>query len=291
MQQIAFLFLILDNPNFPKIWNSYFRGNKDKYNIYIHPKYKEKTTWQSKNIIENLQETSWGHIVSAYIELFKEAYKNPNNMKFVTISESDVPIKSFDIFYNDCINDSSSWIKFLKIKNYNWKERINKQSNKNKPKHFIKHLARFCLNRNHVGELLQKSKEKQLEFFYKMHVGDEFFLSVLYPINNVKNFAITYDDWEYIEIEKKKIKEEKRKCYEIQEKTGKNMKNELKKLNNKFNNIAKNPKTIINVEDDLDKIKICKSYFYRKFSKDSNIEKYWKEIISYQSKLFEKNNN
>jgi len=279
MQQIAFLFLILDNPNFPKIWDSYFRGNKDKYNIYIHSKQTEKTLWKSKNIIEKIQETSWGHIVSAYIELFREAYKNPNNMKFLTISESDIPIKSFDTFYDDCISDKRSWIKFLKIKNYNWKERINKQPNKNKPKHFIKHLARFCLNRDHVGELLQKSKEKQLEFFYKMQVGDEFFLSVLYPINNVRDFAVVYDDWDYIEHEKQKIKNEKRKCYEIQEKTGKDMSQELKILQNKFNNIAKSPKTIVNVEDDLEKIKKCKSYFYRKFSKDSNIEKYWKEII------------
>ena len=280
MHQIAFLFLILDNPNFPKIWDSYFRGNKDKYNIYIHSKQKEKTLWKSKNIIEKIQETSWGHIVSAYIELFREAYKNPNNMKFLTISESDIPIKSFDTFYDDCISDKRSWIKFLKIKNYNWKERINKQPNKNKPKHFIKHLARFCLNREHVGELLQKSKEKQLEFFYKMHVGDEFFLSVLYPINNVRDFSVVYDDWDYIEHEKQKIKNEKRKCYEIQEKTGKDMSLELKTLQNKFNNIAKSPKTIVDVKDDLEKIKKCKSYFYRKFSKDSNIEKYWKEIIN-----------
>jgi len=279
MQQIAFLFLILDNPNFPKIWDSYFRGHKDKYNIYIHSKHTEKTLWKSKNIIKKIQETSWGHIVSAYIELFREAYKNPNNMKFLTISESDIPIKSFDTFYDDCISDKRSWIKFLKIKNYNWKERINKQPIKNKPKHFIKHLARFCLNREHVGELLEKSKEKQLEFFYKMHVGDEFFLSVLYPINNVRDFAVVYDDWDYIEYEKQKIKNEKRKCYEIQEKTGKDMSHELKILQNKFNNIAKSPKTIVDVEDDLEKIKKCKSYFYRKFSKDSNIEKYWKEII------------
>ena len=280
MHQIAFLFLILDNPNFPKIWDSYFRGHKDKYNIYIHSKHTEKTLWKYKNIIEKIQETSWGHIVSAYIELFREAYKNPNNMKFLTISESDIPIKSFDTFYDDCISDKRSWIKFLKIKNYNWKERINKQPNQNKPKHFIKHLARFCLNREHVGELLQKSKEKQLEFFYKMHVGDEFFLSVLYPINNVRDFAVVYDDWDYIEHEKQKIKNEKRKCYEIQEKTGKDMSLELKTLQNKFNNIAKSPKTIVDVVDDLEKIKKCKSYFYRKFSKDSNIEKYWKEIIN-----------
>ena len=100
MKKIAFLFLILDNPNFPKIWNSYFRNNKNKYSIYIHPKFPEKTVWKKKNIIQNLHETSWGFITEAYLELLKEAYKDPNNYKFITISESCVPIQSFDKFYN-----------------------------------------------------------------------------------------------------------------------------------------------------------------------------------------------
>ena len=67
MKKIAFLFLIIDNPNFPTIWNKYFRGNSSKYNIYIHPKYPENTTWKKKNIIKNLKETQWGFIVEAYI--------------------------------------------------------------------------------------------------------------------------------------------------------------------------------------------------------------------------------
>ena len=113
-----------------------------------------------------------------------------------------------------------------------------------------------------------------------MQVGDEFFLSVLHPIKNVKNFDVTYDDWEYVHELGIKIKDEKRKIYEEQEKNGKNRSNKLKKLQNEFNQISKNPKTIINVEEDLDKIKECKSYFYRKFDKKSNIEKYWKNIIN-----------
>ena len=284
MQQIAFLFLTIDNPHFPKLWNSYFRGHKNKYSIYIHPKYMDKVTWKSKNIIKNLQETEWGYIVHAYIELFRCAYENPNNQKFVTISESDVPIQSFEQFYEDCINDPRSWIKFKKIKKYNWDERIGKQPLKNRPTHFIKHLARFCLNREHVGQLLQKNKEQQLEFFYNMHVGDEFFLSVLYPLKNVRNFEVTYDDWNYVEKELQKIKEEKRKYYEIQEKTGKDKSTEITKLQNKYNNIAKNPKSITNVQDDLEFIKKCNSYFYRKFTKNSNIELYWKDIIQAHKK-------
>ena len=279
MKKIAFLFLTIDNPHFPKIWNSYFRGKKDHYTLYLHPKYPDKTTWHKNNIIDNLVETGWGYIVKAYIELLREAYKNPENTKFVTISESDVPIQSFDTFYKECINDPRSWIKFMKIKHYNWKERINKQPKKGRPRNFIKHYARFCLNRDHVKELLSKKNSEQLEFFYKMHVGDEFFLSTIAPIYNVKNFPVTFDDWDYVQQLGAKIKEEKRKYYENQEKTGKNHSNKLKKLQNEYNNLVKNPKTIIDVKEDLEEIKKCTSYFYRKFSKESNIEKYWKTII------------
>ena len=279
MHKIAFLFLTIDKPHFPKLWDSYFRGNKEKYTLYIHPKNREKVTWKNKNIIKNLQETEWGFIVHAYIELFRAAYQDPENQKFVTISESDVPIQRFSKFYDDCMSDGRSWIKFKKIKNYNWKERINKQPKKDRPKHFIKHLARFCLNREHVKQLLQKNKEQQLAFFYSMHVGDEFFLSVLYPIHNVRNFAVTYDDWDYVNMELIKIKDKKKQLYELQEKNGKNYSQSLKELQNNNNQIAKNPKSITNVRDDLQFIKQCPSYFYRKFTKKSNISDYWKEII------------
>jgi hypothetical protein len=43
---------------------------------------------------------------------------------------------------------------------------------------------------------------------------------------------------------------------------------------------VKSPKTIIKVSnEDLMKMKKSKSYFYRKFDKNSDIEKYWKNII------------
>lgn len=285
MKKIAFLFLVIDNPNFPKIWNSYFRGHKDKYNIYIHPKFPDKLTWNKKYMINNLKETKWGFITNAYIELLKEAYKDEDNYKFIVISESCVPIQSFDNFYNDAINDTRSWIKIMKINNYYFSKINNhKKELKIYPSHFIKHYARFCLNRTHVKILLDKDKMGLLNFFHTMQVGDEFFLSVLYPLKNYKDFDVTFDDWEYVDQLKKKIKDDKRKLYEIQERDNIDLSKDLKILQNKFNNIAKNPKTIVDIDEDLEKIKNCKSYFYRKFSKECNIEEYWKKIIKFHEK-------
>jgi hypothetical protein len=278
MKKIAFLFLILDNPNFPKIWNSYFRGYLNQYSIYIHPKYPDKLVWKKKSLINNLKETAWGFITRAYIELLKEAYKDPDNYKFVTISESCIPITSFDKFYKDCISDPRSWIKSMELKKYDYEGRLNLEKTKPKPQHFIKSYARFCLNRDHVKELL--SKERELEFFHRMQVGDEYFLSVLYPLKNSRDFAVTYDDWDYIHKIKKNIKNKIRLLWEKQEKEKIDTSKERQKLQQEFNEIAKSPKTItIVTKEDLENIKNCKSYFYRKFSKKSDIEKYWKDII------------
>jgi len=270
MKKIAFLFLVLGNPNFPKIWNKYFRGHKDKYTIYIHPKYPDKLTWHKKDMIKNLHATEWGFITRAYLELMAEAYKDPDNYKFITISESCVPIQSFDNFYEAATTDTRSWIKKMSIKGWEWAARIDTQKTRPRPKFFIKNYARFCLNREHVGLLL--SKQKELEFFHKMHVGDEYFLSVLHPLKNVRDFAVIYDDWDYIEKLKKEIREKISKIPA-------NRKNEINSLWKEFDAVAKSPKTIVDVQDDLEKIKLCKSFFYRKFSVDSNIEKYWKDII------------
>ena len=297
IKKIAFLFLTLENPNFPEIWDQYFKGHESEYTIYIHPKYPEKLTWNKNRMIKNLKETEWGKITEAYIELLKEAYKDKNNYKFVTISESCVPIKSFSKFYRDCINDSSCWIKIMNMSKYDRIERIGKQeifaAKKNLiiPSKFIKHYARFCLNRETVKELLIKNEKKLLEFFHKMKVGDEFFLSVLDKNKlKYKNFEVTFDDWDYVHNQKKNIKNKLQKLYLKEREAEKfNEKEELKKYQNKilelnqtFKNIAKSPKTIINVtkNNDLLKIKKCNSYFYRKFSKDSNIKEYWKNIIN-----------
>ncbi len=282
MKKIAFLFLVLDNPNFPKLWDSYFKGHNDKYTIYIHPKYKSKCTWRKKNVIKNIKDTEWGFITRAIIELMKEAYKDKDNYKFVTISESCIPIKSFNKFYNDVINDNRSWIKTMNISNYDYGSRIMTQKTLPFPKHFVKHYARFCLNRDHVKELL--SKNDQLEFFHNMHVGDEFFLSVLFPFkNSIKNFNVTYDDWEYIDLLKRELNNKIKSIINIQNKLPidkaieKN--DELFKYYDIYNTISKSPKSIDDVREDLNKIMHCDSYFYRKFSKKSNIEDYYYQII------------
>jgi hypothetical protein len=280
VNKIAFLFLTLDNPNFPNIWNYYFKGNENKINIYIHPKYPESVTWKKKRIIKNLKETAWGFIVLAYIELFKEAIKNKDNVKFITISESCIPIKPFNTLYNDLMYDlNESLIKILPIHNYDWNQRLSNEIKYKLKNKLIKHYARMCLSRHHVKQLLHNNI--YLNLFIKMHVGDEFFLSSIMPIQNFRDFAITFDDWKYVEKQKKDIKKQIKKLYEQQEKNDRlDNTNKIKILKDTFNDIAKNPKKIFKVtKEDLNNIKNTESYFYRKFDKTSDIEKYIYDLL------------
>jgi hypothetical protein len=273
--KIAFLFLTLDNPNFPNIWDFYFKDHQDKINIYIHPKYPEKVTWQKDKIIKDLKQTEWGLIVDAYKSLFRQALLDKSNVKFIMISESCVPIKPFDKLYNDLTkNLDESLIKLLPITNYDWNSRLTQEiKNKIGKNKLIKHYARMCLSRHCIKKLLISDK---LNLFTKMHVGDEFFLSSITPIDNFKDFAVTYDDWDYVEKQKKQIKNQIRLLYEEQEQNvNKNNTDQIKELKDKFNDIAKNPKKIIKVtKDELKNMKTINSYFYRKFDKTSDIEEY-----------------
>lgn len=274
--KIAFLFLTINNPNFTKVWDYYFKDHQDKINIYIHPKYPENITWHSENIIKNLKPTAWGYIVDAYKQLFKTAIKNKENIKFITISESCLPIKPFNILYDFAMkNKKESFIKLNIMKKYDYEFRLPPNIKQIiGEKNLIKHYARMCLSRFHIKELLRN--ESKLDLFIKMHVGDEFFLSSITPLTHFKNIAITFDDWDYINKEVNNLNKKIKQLYQEQERDNKINNNEkIIKLQNIKKDIAKNPKNIIIVSsDDIYNIEHCDSYFYRKFDKNSDIEKY-----------------
>ena len=295
-KKIAFLFLTIRDPNHAAIWDKYLKYNKRKYSLYIHAKDVDLCKWNVDNILakEQIQDTEWGFITRAYLELIAEAFKDPNNYKFVTISESCVPIQLFADFYDAATADPKSWIHKMYMSRYDTGHRL---ANKTNRPHFLtKHAARFCLNREHAEILLNKYQQKSadLEYFHNMHVGDEFFLSVLgqSAFNSARNFEVTRDDWDYVEIQKRAIKDQIRKLYERKEAKHAagggdkriNYDKEIQVLQRKFENIAKNPKTIDTVDaEDLLKIKRSPAFFYRKFSVTSNIAKYWTEIVNYHN--------
>lgn len=266
--KIAFLFLTIGDINQPNVWTKYFKDNYHKVSIYTHAKVPDKivTPWLKNSVISAHVDTAWGKITNAYYHLFKEAVKDPNNVKFVTISESCIPLKRFDLFYEMMTEDiRTSYVKFMEPSNYDRKSRIETQPGYKNYEPFIKHYARMCLSLYHVTKLL----EKPFDFFNEMHVGDEFFLTLLHlnpNVDFVKDFEITYDKWENeekyeqltVEINKLKDMQKKDNSFLIEDKLRIKM-----ALRKEVNN---NPRTYFTIGiKELEEALYKESFFWRKF--------------------------
>jgi|SaaInlStandDraft_4_1057021.scaffolds.fasta_scaffold01517_11 hypothetical protein len=281
--KIALLFLTMDNVYFPEIWKYYLKNNKGKYTIYCHPKYPNDVTvdWMKQNIIKKLVPTKWGHFTNAYVELMREALKDKQNTKFILLSESCLPIKSFDSLYNFVYDFpiETSFIDLQEMDMYN----INKSklpSNYLSNISFIKHSGWFCLSRHHVKKLLHKSDVFK---FNKIIAGDEHILSLIYKStsNNYINYPITYANWEYTTNKINELNEKLKKLYEYQESTGKSQSNKINELRKQKGIIGKHPYTYSNITtENLNIMKNSKSFFQRKFSNTSNIIDYYKQLIN-----------
>lgn len=286
--KIAFLFLTIDNVIYPEIWEYYFKNNMDKINIYCHPKYPDNVTvpWQKKNIISNLVPTKWGFLTQAMVSLLKSSLKNKENLKFILVSDSCLPIKSFNLLFNFLKKDN---LKTSYIDLYSEDIDVESSSNfkkSNLPPDFFsyklrKHSQWFCLSRYHVKKLLI---HPDLNKFKRIKAGDENILTLIINEKYIKNFDITFTNWDENKLKAEEIRKEIERIFIKKENEKSNKK---KKYNKIINNLRKkrsllgsHPKTYDKLnQDELNEIEESKSFFYRKFSKDSNIIIFYKNLL------------
>jgi hypothetical protein len=305
MKKIAFLFLTKLNLNKYKIWIEYLKNQEDKYNIYVHPyqyfySTKQKVTNEllKNNIIDNIVKTDYFHIYNAIIELYRESIKNKDNYKFIILSESDIPITSFNVLYSFLTRDTNAYVKYRESINKN--EYINriklilKETNFISKDDYISHEAWFCLNKYHVLTIL-KAHYKYNYIFSKMNIGNEHYLTILWhqkQNKNIKNKSIIYNNWEYTEKKYNKIQKKLDKLYFIYDKDKTNfiLKEKIDKLKIKLRKNASHPKTYKKnlLKKDMTDILKSKSFFARKFDKNSNIDLYWKYIVDCNNKQIKK---
>jgi hypothetical protein len=103
-KKIALCFLINKSINHEEKWHDYLKSvDTNKYNIYIHYKENQPLKYFEDRKLQNTIETCWGclSIVLAQNLLLKEALKDTVNQHFVWLSESCIPIKSFNYVYNN----------------------------------------------------------------------------------------------------------------------------------------------------------------------------------------------
>lgn len=109
--KIAFLFLIYDEIVHEDLWFKFFEGvDPSLYTIYIHYKENKKLKHFEKFKLDNCVDTKFADISLIYANnvMLREALKDKQNKKFINLSQSCIPLKSFDYVYNflTCDNDS-----------------------------------------------------------------------------------------------------------------------------------------------------------------------------------------
>ncbi len=102
-KKLALCFLINEQINNEDLWYEWLKNiDKDKYNIYIHYKKDKPLKYFDKYKIKENVETCWGclGLVLAQNALLREALKDADNKHFIWLSDSCVPVKTFNHVYN-----------------------------------------------------------------------------------------------------------------------------------------------------------------------------------------------
>jgi len=103
-KKIAFCFLIYDQIENEDLWHGFFSlATKHMYNIYIHYKINKPLLFLEEYKLPECIDTKYADVslIHAQNLMFQYAYEHdPENYKFILLSDSCIPLKSFDTIYN-----------------------------------------------------------------------------------------------------------------------------------------------------------------------------------------------
>ena len=131
-KKVALCFIIRNSVNKEKIWREWIEPNKDIINVYFHCKYfsQIKSNWIKNFHIPPayIAETSYFHVVRAYINLMKFAFENDqDNQWFCFLTESCVPILSPPKFRELFVENNQTSI--VRVKPAWWNLQLNRRAN------------------------------------------------------------------------------------------------------------------------------------------------------------------
>jgi hypothetical protein len=189
-KKIAFCFMIYDSFNHEELWKKFFdSANRNQYNIYIH--YKENkplTYFEDKKLGESIP-TAWGDVslVKASNLLFKTAFEDdPDNYKFVLVSNSCIPLKSFDAIYDKLTKDNMGYLNAAEPSNYYKDFDLYKKN----PELFAKSSQWVILNRQIVEKLAFVDDDFIDTSFQGMNLVDEIYYHTFIKHHHLDNEVV-----------------------------------------------------------------------------------------------------
>jgi len=194
-KKIAFCFLIYDKINNEEIWYNYFKNiDKQKYSIYIHHKENKPLKYfESYKIQDIVSSTRWcgKSLVKAQNKLLESAIKDKDNKHFIFISNSCIPLKSFEYSYN-ILNPDYSY--FNKNKTYTKTFTSNIKAHKSSQWCILnrKHTQTILKNEKILNEILFHWDKSNPNYYFIRGCPDEYtYISILYHLGLENELKIT----------------------------------------------------------------------------------------------------
>ncbi|KAK8965407.1 hypothetical protein KSP40_PGU004512 [Platanthera guangdongensis] len=112
--KVAFMFLTPGSLPFEKLWEKFFEGHDGKYSIYVHASRETPVHVSPIFVGRDIRSAKvvWGKIsmVDAEKRLLANALQDTHNQQFVLLSDSCIPLHSFDYVYRYLIHTNLSFI-------------------------------------------------------------------------------------------------------------------------------------------------------------------------------------
>nr|XP_011467214.1 PREDICTED: uncharacterized protein LOC101308308 isoform X1 [Fragaria vesca subsp. vesca]XP_011467215.1 PREDICTED: uncharacterized protein LOC101308308 isoform X1 [Fragaria vesca subsp. vesca]XP_011467216.1 PREDICTED: uncharacterized protein LOC101308308 isoform X1 [Fragaria vesca subsp. vesca]XP_011467217.1 PREDICTED: uncharacterized protein LOC101308308 isoform X1 [Fragaria vesca subsp. vesca] len=216
--KIAFMFLTPGTLPFEELWENFFQGHEDKFSVYVHAS-KQKPIHVSRYFVDrdihseqmpliiNYQ-VVWGKfsMVEAEKRLLANALLDPDNQHFVLLSDSCIPLHSFDYVYNYLMYTNVSFIDCFVDPGPHGTGRYSEHMMPEVEKHeFRKGSQWFTMKRQHAIVMMADSLYYTK---FKLHCrpnmdgrncySDEHYLPTFFRMKDpagLANWSVTFVDW------------------------------------------------------------------------------------------------
>ncbi|KAL4397614.1 hypothetical protein AHAS_Ahas01G0209500 [Arachis hypogaea] len=208
--KLAFMFLSPGDLPFERLWDKFFQGHEGKFSVYVHAS-KTKPVHESRYFVDRdirSDQVVWGKIsmVDAERRLLANALQDPDNMHFVLLSDSCVPLYNFDYVYNYLMYSNISFVDCFKDPGPHGNGRYSDHMLPEvEVKDFRKGAQWFSMKRQHaiivMADNLYYSKFRdycQPGLEGRNCIADEHYLPTFFQIvdpGGIANWSVTHVDW------------------------------------------------------------------------------------------------
>ncbi|XP_010433033.1 PREDICTED: uncharacterized protein LOC104717196 [Camelina sativa] len=209
--KIAFMFLTPGTLPFERLWDRFFQGHEGKFSVYIHASKERPVHYSSYFVNREIRsdEVVWGRIsmVDAERRLLANALRDPSNQQFVLLSDSCIPLRSFEYMYNYLMYSNVSYVDCFDDPGQHGSGRhMNHMLPEIPKKYFRKGAQWFTMKRQHAVATMADSLYYSKFRDYcgpgiennKNCIADEHYLPTFFHMldpTGISNWTVTKVDW------------------------------------------------------------------------------------------------